>query len=348
MGRRLLWRQPLPDPTRSAGWLSAWWGAYGAPRRGRRPQVLLAEEDGRLVGGMALMWERAPGGLTLLRNLGAASHWFDPSPLAEDGRHDVFAALGRAIAGQPADLVVLEDLVAGSGATAALAAGIPGAREVPQGERRHRYRAARPPALGRRRKETRRLERRAREAGRLEVEVVEGRERILAGIDDAIALVERAWRTRGDASEITGPVGRATCSRRSRRSSRDGGDVPGRPRRPARRVRPRAPPRGDGGHLPGQLGPGQRRERRGWMSMLALFDHLEGLGVEVIDLGKFAWSYKRTLASPPVQALATVQAARGVGGVAGRVLWRTRPRLLSARARVRTLGIRLSPDRGGE
>ena len=216
----LLWRQPLPDPTRSAGWLSAWWGAYGAPRRGRRPHVLLAEEDGRLVGGMALMSERAPAGLTLLRHLGASSHWFDPSPVADDGRHDVLAALGRAVAEQPADLVVLEDLVAGAGATAALAAGIPGAREIAQDERRHRYNAARPPDLGRRRKETRRLERRAREAGRLEVQVVEGPERILAKIDDAIALVERAWRTRGDASEITGPVGRATWSPRSRRWSR--------------------------------------------------------------------------------------------------------------------------------
>ena len=341
----LLWRQPLPDPTRSAGWLSAWWGAYGAPRRGRRPHVLLAEDDGRLVGGMALMSERAPAGLTLLRHLGASSHWFDPSPVADDGRHDVLAALGRAVAEQPADLVVLEDLVAGAGATAALAAGIPGAREIPQDERRHRYNAARPPDLGRRRKETRRLERRAREAGRLEVQVVEGPERILAKIDDAIALVERAWRTRGDASEITGPVGRAYLVA-ALASLEPGAAVMSRVVRDGRLAAFDLALRHGGMAVifRGNWDPGSGVSGAGWMSMLALFDHLEESGVQVIDLGKFAWSYKRTLASPPVQALATVQAARGMGGMAGRVLWRTRPRLLSARARARTLANRLSRD----
>jgi CelD/BcsL family acetyltransferase involved in cellulose biosynthesis len=345
----LLWRQPLPDPTRSAGWLAAWWGAYGAPRRGRTPHVLLAEEGGRLVGGMALMSERAPAGLRLLRNLGASSHWFDPSPLIDEGRHDVLAALGRAVAGLPADLVVLEDLVAGAGATAALTAGIPGAREIPQGERRHRYRADRPPRLRSRRKETRRLERRAREAGRLEVEVLEDHDRILEGIDDAIALVERAWRTRGDASEITGPVGRAYLLA-ALASLEPGAAVMSRVVRDGRLAAFDLALR----HgvmaviFRGNWDPDSGVSGAGWMSMLALFDHLEERGVQVIDLGKFAWSYKRSLVSPPVQELATVQAARGVGGMAGRVLWRTRPHLLSARARARTLATRLAPDRGRE
>jgi CelD/BcsL family acetyltransferase involved in cellulose biosynthesis len=342
----LLSRQPLPDPTRSAGWLSAWWGAYGAPRRGRDAHVLLAEEDGRLVGGMALMSDRAPGGVTMLRHLGVSSHWFDPAPLANEGRHDVLAALGRAVADLPADLVVLEDLVAGAGSTAALAAGIRGAREVAQGERRHRYRVAHPPDLRRRRKETRRLERRAGEAGSLVVEVVEGRARILEGIDEAIALVERAWRTRGDASEITGPVGRAYLVA-ALGSLPPGTAVMSRVVRDGRLAAFDLALR----HGPmavvfrGNWDPGSRVSGAGWMSMLTLFDHLEGEGVEVIDLGKFAWSYKRALASPPVQELATVQAARGVGGMAGRVLWRTRPTLLSARARARTLGARLGRDR---
>jgi hypothetical protein len=309
--------------------------------------VLLAEEGGRLVGGMALMSDRAPGGLTLLRHLGASSHWFDPAPLVDEGRHDVLEALGGALADLPGDLVVLEDLVAGAAATASLAAGIPAAREVPQGERRHRYRVERPPDLGRRRKETRRLERRAREAGRLEIEVVEGRGRILAGIDEATALVERAWRTRGDASEITGPVGRAYLLA-ALGSVPPGAAVMSRVVRDGRLVAFDLALRHEAMAVifRGSWDPASGVSGAGWMSMLALFDHLEAEGVEVIDLGKFAWSYKRTLASPPVEPLVTVQAARGMGGVAGRLLWRTRPHLLSARARVRTLGTRLGGDRG--
>jgi CelD/BcsL family acetyltransferase involved in cellulose biosynthesis len=157
--------------------------------------------------------------------------------------------------------------------------------------------------------------------------------------------VERAWRTRGDASEITGPVGRAYLLA-ALGSLEPGAAVMSRVVRDGRLAAFDLALRHGGMAVifRGNGDPGSGVSGAGWMSMLALFDHLEESGVQMIDLGKFAWSYKRTLASPPVQALATVQAARGMGGVAGRLLWHTRPHLLSARARARTLVTRLGRD----
>lgn len=332
----LLRLQPLPDPTRSAGWLAAWWNAYGAPRRGRGPVVLLVEEDSALVGGLALMTERLPGGLTLLRHLGSSSHWFDPSPLIRPRRDDALRALGRAIAGEPVDLVVLEDLVEGSSTLATLLAAVPGATAALQGERRHRLRMARPPDLRRRRKENRRMIRRARERVRLDIRVLDRREDVLRAADDAVALVARAWSGRGDASEITGragheylrtalhslPPGRTAMTQVVADGELVAFDL-------ALREGPLAVVfRGNWDPCGGVSG-------AGWMSMLALLDHLEAAGAEVVDVGKFAWAYKRRLASPPSEPLATLQAGRGVGGAAAGLLWRSRPMLLAARARVR-------------
>ena len=206
----LLASRPLPDATRSAGWLAAWWQTFGAPRRGRSPAIVIVEEDGRMVGGAPMMLERFARGPTVLRHLGRSPHWFDPTPLARPGREDAIAAVGAAIAGLPADFVVLEDLVAGTRELELLHRAMPGSRVCEQGEARHRYHADAPPDLRRRRREARRLVRRAEEAGlRIEIDVTAGRDAVLAQLDEAVDLVHRVWRRRGDASGVTGSAGRA-------------------------------------------------------------------------------------------------------------------------------------------
>lgn len=335
----LLALQAAADATRSAGWLRAWWAAFGEPRRGRRAHVLLVREGGALVAGAALMLERMPAGIVLLRHLGASSHWFDPTPLVAPGRHDALEAIGREVAATPCDLVVLEDLTVGSAELAALADAIPGSTTRAQGERRHRLRVDDPPDLRRRRKETRRLARRAREAGvDLMTEVLTGRQEITRHLDEAADLVERAWRARGDASEITGPSGR-----RYLHAALSGlGDGQAAMTRVVAGRRLVAFDIAVGGPALAVMFRGNWDPRggvpgAGWMSMLAMIDHLGSAGVRVIDFGKFPWPYKRALASPPHQALATLQRGHGLGAAAGRLMWRSRPRLLAARARVRTL-----------
>ncbi len=331
-------RQAWPDPLRRASWLRAWWHAFGATRERRDPLILTTSGEDRLTGAAPLMLERFPGGALVLRHLGNSSHWFDPDLLVDPDQPDARADLARAISEVPCDLVVLEDLAAGSPTIGALTRAMPGALVIDQGEVRNRYRIDDPPALGRRRKDTRRSLRLAQRAGHaIEISIADDPGEILRGMDEALDLTQRVWRARGDSSEVTHPAGR--------RYVRDaiGGLTHGQ----ASLTRVRADGRlvafdlalreGVGGVMfRGNWDPESGIGGAGWMSMLATMDHLIAAGAREIDFAKFDWPYKQMVSSVPAEALMTVAVPRGIRGAAALRLWRARPALLSVRARMRT------------
>lgn len=330
--------QRFPDPLRRSGWLTAWWDAFGAPRARREDRILLAMSGDRLVGAAPLMLERFPGGSRVLRHLGNSSHWFDPDILVDPDEPDARIALARAIAEIPCDLIVLEDLAEDSPTIDALAAAMPDLLIIPQAEIRHRYRAVDPPPLNARRKDTRNRMRAAERAGHsLAIATVVDPVEIGRGLDEAFDLIERVWRPRGDASEVTHPAGRryvhdaidgleagqAVLTRVRSHGALVAFDL-------ALREGPAAV------MFRGNWDPASGVSGAGWMSMLATLDHLIETGAHEVDFGKFDWPYKRTVTSIPSVGLVTVALARGVRGRAALRLWRARPALLAARGRLRS------------
>lgn len=330
--------QPFPDPMRRSGWLTAWWRAFGAPRERREERILLAFSDDRLVGGAALMIERFPGGGVVVRHLGNSSHWFEPDFPVDPDSPEARILLARAIAAIPCDLIVLEDLAEDSPTIDALAAAMPEVLIIPQAESHHRYRSLDPPSLGNRRKETRRGVRVAERAGHsLEIVTTEDPGEIRSGLDELFDLVERAWGMRGDSSEVTHATGRRYVHHAIAGLG------------PGRAVLTRV--RSDGTLVAfdlalregpfavmfrGNWNPQSGVNGAGWMSMLAMLDHLVAAGAEVVDFGKFDWPYKRFVTSLPTVRLVTVAMPRGIRGRATLRLWRARPVLLAARGRLRS------------
>jgi CelD/BcsL family acetyltransferase involved in cellulose biosynthesis len=331
-------QQPFPDPMRRSGWLTAWWRAFGAPRERREDRVLLVLSGDRLVAGAALMIERFPGGGVVVRHLGTSSHWFEPDFPVDPDVPEARILLARAIAAISCDLVVLEDLAEDSPTIDALAAAMPHVLIVPQAESHHRYRTLDPPSLRNRRKEARRGVRVAERAGHsLEVVTTEDPGEIRCGLDELFDLVDRSWRMRGDSSEVThatgrryvhdaiaglGP-GRAVLTRVRSHETLVAFDL-------ALREGPFAV------MFRGNWDPQSGVNGAGWMSMLAMLDHLVAAGAEVVDFGKFDWPYKRYVTSLPAVRLVTVAMPRGIRGRAALRLWRARPVLLAARDRVRS------------
>ena len=338
----LLALQDRPDPLRRASWLTAWWRAFGAPRRRRADRVLLAMSGDHLVGAAPLMLERFPGGAVVLRHLGNSSHWFDPDLLADPAVPEARMELARAIAGIPCDLVALEDLAEGSPSLDALAAAMPGLRVLPQGQIRHRYRALDPPPLGPRRKDTRNRVRAAERAGRtVTIALDDDPAVIVTALDEAFDLTERVWRPRGDASEVTHAAGRRYV-REGVSALRPGQALLTRVRADGRLVAFDLALR-DGPSavmFRGNWDPASGVSGAGWMSMLAALDNLVEAGALEVDFGKFDWPYKRVLASVPAVRLATAALPRGARGAAGLGLWRARPALLGARARMHAGAVR--------
>jgi CelD/BcsL family acetyltransferase involved in cellulose biosynthesis len=342
--------QGCPDPLRRASWLRAWWYAFGATRDRREALILTARTDGRLVGAAPLMIERFPGGPTALRHLGNSSHWFDPDFLIDPAVPAARDALAAEIAEIPCDLIVLEDLAEGSPTIGALRGTMPRALVIAQGESRHRFRTADPPALGKRRKANRNRIRVAERAGRaLDITTAVDADEIVAGLDEALDLTERVWRVRGDSSEVTHPAGRryvreavtglssgqATLTRVRANGTLVAFDLALREGAGAVMFR-------------GNWDPESGISGGGWMSMLAAMDHLVAAGAEEIDFGKFDWPYKQAVSSVPQVGLVTVALPRGVMGAAALRLWRSRPALLAMRTRIRTTAqrVRTIPRRG--
>lgn len=327
--------QPFADPTRRIGWLRAWWRCF-SDVRGRTGVFVAVHRGDRLVAAAPLMLERLPGGVRLLRHMGTSPHWFDPQPPVAPGDAEALAALAEGIAGIPADLVVLEDLVAGGEMSAALLGAMPDAVVRPQGECRYRYDAADPPSLKRRRRKCGQRRRALERAGRtVEFDVTRDRAVILGAVDEVADLVDRAWRERGDGSGITHPAGRRYLREALAALDADGAVL----------VRVRVDGRLAAFDLAlaqgssavmfrGSWDPGSGASGVGWMSMLAAMDELLGGGAREIDFGKFDWDYKRELTGEARPALVTVAAARGVRGSLAMAAWRARPQVLQARRRL--------------
>jgi CelD/BcsL family acetyltransferase involved in cellulose biosynthesis len=327
----LLATQPLPDPLRRARWLTAWWDAFGAARRAR---VVLVWEGDALVAGAALMVDRFPGGLRVLRHLGTSPHWFDPDPPVRPDAAGARAALVAAVLAIPdVDLVALEDLPRGGATARALLAASGAARELPQGERRNRYRADAPPPLEARRRSNRnRLEARRRAGRPLEMAVADDPVRAAAMLDEAFDLTRRAWSGRGDSSEVTHPAGRRYV-REAIRDLRPGDLALGTVRAGGRLVAFDLALRNGPSAVMfrGNWDPASGISGAGWLSMVMVIDHLVEGGVAVVDLGKFDWAYKRELSSAPRAELATAALARGLRGRAALRIWTGRPALIELR-----------------
>lgn len=325
--------QPFADPTRRLGWLEAWWAAFGATRRRPRAQFVVVQRDGRVVAGAALMVERLPGGMRLVRHLGTSPHWFDPEPLVAPGDGPARAALVAGLLRVPADLLALEDLSA-RGAIATEWRAHAGAL-LEQGEHRQRLVAATPPKLRRRRKETRRLMRRVEEAGRpVQIELTCERDTIVGRLPEICDLIDRVWRPVGDGSDVIDPPGRLYLSRAVRSLPADGAllvtvAVQGRLAAFDLVLRAGA----DAVMFRGSWDPASEAPGSGWASMLAGVDHLLAEQCRAIDLGKFAWEYKRSLASGEPDELVTAIRVRGWRGRLALAAWRARPQLLALRRR---------------
>jgi CelD/BcsL family acetyltransferase involved in cellulose biosynthesis len=335
--------QPFADPMRRAGWLTAWWRAFGAPRERREDRILLAMSGDRLVGAAPLMIERLPGGGVVVRHLGNSSHWFDPDLPVHPDEPDARILLARAIAEIPCDLVVLEDLAEDSPSIDALAAAMPDVLVIPQGESHHRYRTLDPPSLDKRRKDSRNRVRAAERAGHsLEIATTDDPGDISRGLEEVFDLIEQVWRPRGDSSEVTHTAGR--------RYVHDAVAGLGAGRVALTRVRSHgtlvafdlALRQGSSAVMfRGNWDPASGVSGAGWMSMLATLDHLVATGTEVVDFGKYDWPYKRIVTSLPAVRLVTVALPRGVKGRAALRLWRSRPALLAARGRLRSTAHRV-------
>ncbi len=268
------------------------------PAGGGRPRALLVEAGGRTVAAAALGVRRERG-LATVRHLGHSPNWFDPEPPALDGaaRRD----LARALLDQPGDILVLEELSAGSPLIPELRALLPGIELLPgpptyriaTGEPR-----SRPPA---RRREAGRLARRAAERGTpLRLTTTASWGEISAQLDDLLDLHTRSWEGRPSDPFTRTPEGRAFVRAAilalggqglARLSRIDIGDRLGAfhlslvwGTRAV--VYKTAFDRALGG-LPGL----------GWASLLATIDALAAEGVRTIDLGGGGGGYKAHVAA---------------------------------------------------
>jgi hypothetical protein len=268
-----------------------------AGERAAVPRLVLAERGGRAVAGAALGVGRERG-LVTVRHLGHAPNWFDPEPPAED--EEARAALAEALAAQPGDLLVLEEL-AEEGPLAGAIAGRRGDVELIPGPWTFRIATgSRRMGAAPRRREARRLARRAAERGTpVRIAATADWPAIDRQLDELLGMQARAWRDR-DPDAFTGtPEGLAFVRRAVEALGREGR---------ARLVRLDVGERLGAFHLAlvwgtravvyktafdrGLAGlPGL-----GWSSLLALIDRLAAEGVRSIDLGPWGGAYKSHVA----------------------------------------------------
>lgn len=331
----LVARQPFADPTRRMGWLRAWWAAFGQIRR-RTGVFVVVRRDDRMVAAAPMMIEHLPGGARVLRHMGTSPHWFDPHPLVAPGDDAARDALAQEIARVPADLTVLEDLVADGPTVVAMRGALPDAMVRPQDETRFRYLADDPPSLKRRRRKCGQRRRALEREGRtVEVTSTRDAQAIERSLDEIADLVERAWRERGDGSGITHPAGRRYLREGLAALGPDGAllvrvCVDGR-----LAAFDLALSQGDDAVMfRGSWDPESGASGVGWISMVEAMDGLLADGARAIDFGKFDWDYKRELTSGHRPELVTVASARGWRGRLAMTAWRARPRLLRMRQRL--------------
>lgn len=281
---------------------------------GRRPRALTLERSGHTVAGAALSVGRERG-LRVVRHLGNFVNWFAPEPPAAgpEARDELAAAL----ASQPGDLLTLEEMTRSHPVVLALARAGPGVEIIP-GPSTYRVDLVQAlPRLAKRRREARRLGRRADEGGTpMETTVSADAATIAGWLDEMEGLVIRSWHGRGPEPYTRLTAGRAYTRRavlalaaegRARASRVDLGGrlaafhvaaVWGQDAVIYRSATDRSAAR-----LPGGLG---------WASMLTLFDALAGEGVQRADMGHGGADYKRHLAAPtPLVTVRIPLSARG-------------------------------------
>jgi hypothetical protein len=268
-----------------------------AGERDAVPRLVLVERDGRPVAGAALGVGRERG-LVTIRHLGHAPNWFDPEPPAED--EEARDALARALLEQPGDLLVLEELAEEGPLVQAVSRLRPDAQLIPGPWTFRVATGVRRPRLATRRREARRLSRRAADRGTpLRVTATADWGAIEAQLDELLELQAGAWRGR-DPDAFTGtPEGLAFVRRAAGALGREGR---------ARLTRADVGERLGAFHLAFVWGTRAvvyktafERELTGlpglgWCSLLALVDRLGAEGVRQIDLGPWGDDYKSHVA----------------------------------------------------
>jgi CelD/BcsL family acetyltransferase involved in cellulose biosynthesis len=264
------------------------------------PRAVLVERGGRAVAAAALGVGRERG-LVTVRHLGHAPNWFDPEPPAVD--EEARAALVEALLSQPGDLLMLEELAEEGPLAGALADGSRPEIEVIPGPWTFRVRVAdRRSHTARRRREARRLARRAADRGTPVVVRASGQwDRIRIHLHDLIDLQAESWEGR-EPDAFTGTfAGRRHVRRTIRALGAEGR---------ARLVRVDVGPRLAAFHLAFVWGTRaviyktafDRRLRGlpglGWCSLLSILDLLAAEGVRWVDLGPGGDAYKAHIAEP--------------------------------------------------
>jgi hypothetical protein len=289
----LLARAGVRDPLRRASVL-------GLPDPAGRavPRALLVDAGGRTVAAAALGVGRERG-LVTVRHLGHSPNWFDPEPPARDGaaRRD----LARALLDQPGDVLVLEELSAGSPLIAELRALHP-AIEVLAATPTYRIATGDPRARpAPRRREVGRLTRRAAERGTpLRITTSASWDDVAPQLDTLLGLQARSWQGRPADPFTATPEGRAFvraaivamgAQRMVRLARVDVGDQLGAFHLSVawgtRAVVYKTAFDRDLEGLPGL----------GWASLLATIDLLASEGVRTIDLGGGGGDYKAHVAA---------------------------------------------------
>jgi CelD/BcsL family acetyltransferase involved in cellulose biosynthesis len=299
----------------------------------RSPRALVVERAGEAVAAAALSVGRERG-LRVVRHLGNLVNWYAPEPPAVDA--DALGDLAASLANQPGDLLTLAEITRSHPIVSALARTRADVEIIPEPSTFRVDLREALPRLAKRRREARRLGRRAAELGSPMRTAVSGDGSTIAGwLDEMMALAVRSWRGRAPEPYTRFEAGRDYTRRAVLALASEGR---------ARASRVDLGARMASFHVAGVWGDysviyRSATERSlsglpggiGWASLLAILESLASEGVRWADMGHGGEDYKRHLAPPTPLA-----AVRLPLSAAGSLYLRAAAARRACRSRVRT------------